>query len=107
MTVRRESFFVLDGTVELLCGDQVITAGAGDLVVVPAAVPHAFAAARVSPAEMLVVVAPGVERFGFIRLLAQLADGTAAPADLVGAQQAFDTFIEDSPVWHEARRSTG
>lgn len=36
-----EMFFVLDGTAELLSGDDVVTAERGDLVVVPPGRPHA------------------------------------------------------------------
>jgi mannose-6-phosphate isomerase-like protein (cupin superfamily) len=40
-----ELFYLLDGTAQLLSGDQVITAERGDLVIVPPGLAHAFAAA--------------------------------------------------------------
>ena len=40
-----ELFYVLSGSVQLLAGDRVLVAGEGDLAVVPAGLPHAFAAA--------------------------------------------------------------
>src|SRR5438270_8211844 len=35
-----EGFYVLEGAVELTCGDQTVTAGAGDFVYAPKDVPH-------------------------------------------------------------------
>ena len=40
-----ELFYMLDGTAEVLSGDQVVTVERGDLVVVPPGRAHAFAAA--------------------------------------------------------------
>jgi quercetin dioxygenase-like cupin family protein len=62
-----EMFYVLGGSVDLLAGEQTITATAGDLVVVPAGVAHAFAASEGHDGELLVVITPGVERFDFFR----------------------------------------
>src|SRR5216117_1224337 len=39
-----ELFYVLGGAVEILSGDQVLTAHAGDLIIVPPKQAHAFAA---------------------------------------------------------------
>lgn len=39
-----EIFFVLDGALEALAGDRVLTLGKGDFLAVPAFMPHAFAA---------------------------------------------------------------
>src|SRR5436190_19602631 len=39
-----ELFYVLSGSVQLLAGEDVLSAGEGDLAVVPPGLPHAFAA---------------------------------------------------------------
>jgi quercetin dioxygenase-like cupin family protein len=52
-------FFVLDGTMRTLVADEVLTLDKGDFLTVPPTVPHAFAPAPDSTAEMLVVFTPG------------------------------------------------
>ena len=44
---------------------------------------HAFGAAPSHPAELLIVLAPGIERFGYFRLLERLARGEASVDDLL------------------------
>ncbi|HEX7131593.1 MAG TPA: cupin domain-containing protein, partial [Iamia sp.] len=64
-----ELFFVLDGRFEILLGDEVEVFGPGDLVVVPPRLHHAFGPAAGSDADVLIVCAPGRERFEYYRLL--------------------------------------
>jgi mannose-6-phosphate isomerase-like protein (cupin superfamily) len=98
-----ELFYVLSGSAQLLAGDHVLTAGEGDVVVVPAGQVHAFAAAPDEPADLLIVIAPGVERFEYFRLLARVATGQSDRAELVAAQERFDNWFDDSPAWRAAR----
>src|SRR5580692_1352515 len=58
-----ELFFILSGQLDVLAGDDVITTAAGDLLVVPPGLAHAFGAHRGSAAEALIVITPGIERF--------------------------------------------
>jgi hypothetical protein len=44
--------------------------------------PHAFAAARGSSADLLIVIAPGVERFEYFRRLIRVARGEDTPESL-------------------------
>jgi hypothetical protein len=53
-----ELFYMLDGTAQLLSGEQVVTAERGDLVVVPPGLAHAFAAAPGEDADILIVITP-------------------------------------------------
>jgi mannose-6-phosphate isomerase-like protein (cupin superfamily) len=53
-----ELFYVLSGSVQLLAGERLLVAGEGDLAVVPPGLPHAFAAARGSDADLLIVITP-------------------------------------------------
>ena len=98
-----ELFYVLSGSVQLLAGDRVLVAGEGDLAVVPAGLPHAFAAARACDADLLIVITPGVERFEYFRHLARIATGQQSPESLVEVQALYDTFFDDSPAWRQAR----
>lgn len=96
-------FFIIDGQLDILAGDAVITAGAGDLLVVPAGLVHAFAAHRDSAADALVVITPGVERFDYFRHVVRRRAGTEPPAVLQGLQDHFDTHFIDSSAWQAAR----
>ncbi|MER6008302.1 cupin domain-containing protein [Nonomuraea angiospora] len=72
-----ELFYMLDGTAQLLSGEQVVTAERGDLVIVPPGLAHAFAAAPGEDADILIVITPGVERFEYFRHLERIAYGKA------------------------------
>jgi quercetin dioxygenase-like cupin family protein len=97
-----ELFYMLDGTAQLLSGDQVVTAERGDLVVVPPNLAHAFAAAPGHDADILIVITPGVERFEYFRHLERIAYGKVPPQSLLDVQELYDTY---SPAW-DAVRST-
>lgn len=98
-----ELFYVLDGTAQLLSGEQVLTAERGDLVVVPPRVAHAFAAAPGQDADLLIVVTPGVERFEYFRHLARIAYGELPPESLLEVQERYDNYFLDSASWNQAR----
>jgi quercetin dioxygenase-like cupin family protein len=98
-----ELFYILDGATLILAGTEVLTLQRGDLAVVPPHLPHAFAAPADSEADLLIVVTPGIERFGYFRLLARLAQGEATRDDLIAAQDRYDNHILDSPEWRAAR----
>lgn len=98
-----EMFFLLDGAAEILSGDDVVTAGPGDLVVVPPGKPHAFAAVPGADADLLIVITPGVERFEYFRHLQRIALGEATPESLLEVQELYDNHFLRSEVW-EGRR---
>jgi quercetin dioxygenase-like cupin family protein len=98
-----ELFYVLDGTAQLLSGEQVLTAERGDLVVVPPGMAHAFAAAPDRDADLLIVITPGVERFEYFRHLARIAYGELSPESLLEVQERYDNHFLDSVSWNQAR----
>ncbi|MFE1442413.1 cupin domain-containing protein [Streptomyces sp. NPDC058739] len=98
-----EMFFLLDGALDVLSGDDVVTAGRGDLVVVPPGRPHAFAAVPGSTADLLIVITPGVERFEYFRHLRRIRLGEAGPESLLEVQDLYDNHFLRSPAW-DARR---
>lgn len=97
--VSAELFYVLDGEVQLLVGDAVRTARQGDLLVVPAGLPHAFAASANSGTDLLIVITPGAERFEYFRHLERIARGQLAPETLLDVQQRYDTYFLGSAAW--------
>lgn len=59
-----EAFYVLEGAIELTCGDQTLTATTGDFVHTPPDVPHKYTVAGDSPARVLLLFSrPGFESF--------------------------------------------
>lgn len=100
-----ELFYVLDGSLDVLVGDRVLTAAAGDVLVVPPELPHAFAASRDSTADLLIVLTPGVERFEYFRQLGRIVRGELAAESLLDMQDRFDTHFLVSPPWRAARSS--
>lgn len=98
-----ELFYVLDGTMEFLLGAELVTVAAGGMLVVPPNVVHAFGAAPGSTADVLVVIAPGVERFGYFRQLQLIAAGLAAPDSLLAEQQRYDVHFAPDQGWRRAR----
>ncbi|MEU6686280.1 cupin domain-containing protein [Streptomyces sp. NPDC046832] len=88
-----EMFFLLDGAAEILSGDDIVTAGPGDLVIVPPGTPHAFAAVPGADADLLIVLTPGVERFEY----------EATPESLLEVQELYDNHFLRSEAW-ESRR---
>ncbi|WP_037909037.1 cupin domain-containing protein [Actinacidiphila yeochonensis] len=102
-----ELFYLIDGTAQLLSGEQVVTAERGDLVVVPPGLAHAFAAAPGHDADILIVITPGVERFAYFRHLERVAYGRQPPQSLLDVQELYDTYFRGSEVWDRARPAPG
>lgn len=98
-----ELFYILGGAFDLLAGTDVITARAGDLLVIPPGTVHAFAAHRGCTAEALVIATPGIERFDYFRHVVRRREGAEPPEILAGLQDRFDTHFADSSVWQRAR----
>jgi mannose-6-phosphate isomerase-like protein (cupin superfamily) len=98
-----ELFFVVDGALEVLLGDRVVTARAGDTLVIPPDTVHAFGAAPGSTADALIVIAPGVERSEYFRLLDRIRLGTADRSELLATQELYDNHFVSSAAWDAAR----
>jgi len=89
--------------VEVLSGTEIVRAETGDVIVVPPGMPHAFSTQRGANAELLIVIAPGVERFEYFRQLTRIARGEEAPESLRDVQELYDTYFLNSPEWEAAR----
>ncbi|MEU1391942.1 cupin domain-containing protein [Nonomuraea sp. NPDC005730] len=57
-----ELFYILDGRARVLAGAEIVTLEAGDVASVLPLTAHAFAAATGCTADLLVIVAPGIQR---------------------------------------------
>ncbi|SDK54642.1 Cupin domain-containing protein [Glycomyces sambucus] len=101
-TKATEMFLVLDGEMRILVGEEIVRLGKGDFLTVPPTVPHAFAPAPGTEAEMLVVFTPGLHRFDYYRLLERVHRGEATVQDIRDSSQQYDNHYFASPVWTQA-----
>lgn len=82
-----EAFYVLDGAIALTCGDQNVTARAGDFVSAPKDVPHKYVVVGDRPARVLLFFSrPGFESF-FLEGGSPIDEPPAGPPDIVAFQQ--------------------
>ncbi|HET6286700.1 MAG TPA: cupin domain-containing protein [Amycolatopsis sp.] len=100
-----EMFFLLGGGLEVLVGEEIVTVSEGDMLIVPPLTTHAFRAVADSPADVLIVFVPGVERFDYFRLLEKVGHGEATVQDLLDSQEKFDNHFVESPVWTESAKA--
>jgi quercetin dioxygenase-like cupin family protein len=85
-----EAFYVLEGTIELTCGEDTLTAAAGDFVYSPKDLPHRYAVVGDESARVLLLFSrPGFESF-FIEAGAPLDQPPAGPPD----PEAFRHLVE-------------
>ena len=74
-------------------------------MVVPPNMAHAFATIPDHSADFLIVLAPGLERFGYFKLVERLSRGEARLEDLMASRELYDNHFLESPVWRAARES--
>lgn len=70
-----EVFHILDGDYRFQCGDTVIAAGRGDVVVVPRGAPHTFLNVGFGTGRLLVAMRPG----GFEGFFREVVAGNLQP----------------------------
>ena len=78
---------------------DVVVMTAGDYLLVPAGVVHAWGTVAESGADVLIVKAPGENRFGYFRFGDRIRRGAADPAEVLATRANFDNHFTTSPVW--------
>ncbi|MFI0815274.1 cupin domain-containing protein [Streptomyces sp. NPDC021098] len=101
-TKATELFFVIDGALQVLIGEEITVLKEGDFLAVPPHTPHAFAAAPDAEADVLFVFTPGMGRFDYLRLIGRVMRGEADPKEIAESAERFDNHYVDSPVWRAA-----
>jgi quercetin dioxygenase-like cupin family protein len=82
-----EGFYLVEGTLELTCGGETLTATAGDFVYAPKDVPHTYKVVGDRQARMLLLFSrPGFESF-FAEAGAPLDGPPAGPPDPEAMQE--------------------
>lgn len=69
---REELFYVLEGDVDILVGEQVVKCPPGGFVLVPRGMPHTFANRGTQRARLLIMFCPAGQREKYFEGLAQL-----------------------------------
>ena len=73
-----EAFYLLDGAMQVVCGEDRWEAGPGSLVLLPRGVPHAFVVSSESPCRGLQITSPAqFERF--VEEIGRTADTLTLP----------------------------
>ncbi|MFH9725790.1 cupin domain-containing protein [Streptomyces sp. NPDC017254] len=88
-----ELFYVLEGSARFTLDGRTTTVPVGGLVSVPPRVPHSFGAAPGSTTELLVVLTPGVDRFGYFRSLGRIQHGLETFDQLLPLQDQYDVHF--------------
>lgn len=96
-----EMFYLLDGALRILAGDQVLTVRKGDYLLVPPLMHHAWGTPMDTGADVLIVKAPGNNRFEYFRLGDRIRRGAASPAEVLATAERFDNHFVDNPVWRQ------
>ncbi|MFG1626525.1 hypothetical protein [Kribbella sp. NPDC049227] len=74
----------------------------GDYLLVPPLMPHAWGTPLEVGADVLIVKAPGNNRFDYFRLGDRIRRGQAEPAEVLATAERFDNTFVDNEVWrHE------
>ncbi len=84
-----ESFYVVEGQLEITLGDQVHEAKAGDFVHISKGTPHAFLNRSQTPAKMILTFVPAGEAEQFFREAFQPATDRHSPPPSI-----TDAFIQ-------------
>jgi quercetin dioxygenase-like cupin family protein len=88
-----EAFWVVEGTIELTCGDDTVTAAQGDFVYTPRGIAHKYVVVGDTPARILLLFSrPGFERF-FLD-----AGGAFDPERMQRALERYDLEVLEPPA---------
>lgn len=87
-----EVFYVLDGKLDIACGDRRSSVGPGGMALVPRGCRHAFRNSGSQPARMLVMLAPG----GFEQLMTAIVGREVS--ELSGLAARFHAEIVGPPL---------
>ncbi|MET9541919.1 cupin domain-containing protein [Streptomyces sp. NPDC006553] len=106
-TKASEMFYVIDGSLQVLVGEELSVLEKGDFLLVPPHTAHAFAAAPGAEADVLFVFTPGMARFDYLRLLGRVMRGEAGFEEIKASSEQYDNHYVDSPVWQKALAERG
>lgn len=74
-----ESFYVLEGSFDILCGETMQRVGPGDFVFIPRGTAHHFQCTGPQPGRLLGICQPAGHEEFFVDCAAAVANGTFSP----------------------------
>ena len=90
-----ETFYVLEGEIEFLLGEETVTAGPGDFVNVPRGAVHCFKNTGAQTARLLLTFTPaGIERFFEETLVPAPSGATDAPDNV---DEVVARYVDAAP----------
>lgn len=96
-----EAFYILEGAVELICGEEKLTARLGDFVYAPKDIAHKFTVVGDKPARLLMFFSrPGFEMF-FAEGGSPIHQPPAGPPDFAAFRsliEKYDMELLESPA---------
>ena len=91
----QESFYVLEGVLDIKMGDKVVQATTGDFVHIPCGTVHGFRNSGSASARLLLIFSPGgLERF-FEETLEQVEDRSAPQPD--NMDEVVERYVAAAP----------
>ncbi len=89
-----EIFYVIEGEVELLLDQHIVTAAPGAVMMVPENIPHGFANPGSVRSKLLILFCPADSREQYFEGLAKLNENGRQPsqAELLDLMQKFDQY---------------
>lgn len=97
-----ECFYVVEGEIEFLVGEEAVTARAGSLVYVPRGTVHAFTNTGATPARVLDVITPGGAHERLLEEVREYADA----GDLRSVYARHGVELVNSPARWEREKTT-
>lgn len=94
-----ELFYMLDGALRVLAGDEIVTVERGDYLLVPPRMPHAWGTLPEAGADVLIIKAPGTNRFDYFRLGDRVRRGEASPQEILETQDLYDNHWVPNALW--------
>jgi quercetin dioxygenase-like cupin family protein len=91
------AFYVLEGRLTVLVGDEVREEGAGAFVCIPPGVVHTFSNKSAAPVRFLNVSTPGGMEDYLRELAAAIGDGAPDPKRMAEVMVKYDIVLADSP----------
>ena len=88
-----EIFYVVEGECQIRAGDRLLTAHAGDFVLVPPGVPHGIGNPNGSPAKVVILISPAGVHERYFEELAEILAKPGAPdiQAISELRQRYDT----------------
>jgi quercetin dioxygenase-like cupin family protein len=88
-----ESFYVISGTIEAICGEQTIVLTDGSSIFLPRDIPHRIKNIGATPAKVLMILSPPQLESFFDQMIAAAAEGALDPQRMAELARPYGVEI--------------